>query len=162
MTPKSFLSPFIVQGDIGFFSYKNKNYGKFFCGVQTFSKKIFAVPIRNLKTPTLIKAIEAMTKVLRPISHKTLKNAEFFSFQDKWFKLTRTLLFDGESGLASKEAQNKIANKYNIKVRAEPHYKRNMAERCIRELKLRTALLLELEGKLHIFPSKKKYKNVNL
>ncbi len=54
------------------------------------------------------------------------------------------LLFDGESGLRSK-AQNIIADKFNIKVHAEAFYKRNMAERTICEIKLRMAILLDLE-----------------
>jgi hypothetical protein len=57
------------------------------------------------------------------------------------------LLFDGESGLRSKKAQNIIADKFNIKVHAEAFYKRNMAERAIREIKLRMAVLLDLEKK---------------
>jgi hypothetical protein len=55
------------------------------------------------------------------------------------------LLFDGESGLRSKKTQNIIAEKFKIKVHAEPFYKRNMAERAIREIKLRMAILLDLE-----------------
>lgn len=55
------------------------------------------------------------------------------------------LLFDGESGLRSKKAQTIIFDKFNIKVHAEPFYKRNMAERAIREIKLRMAILLDLE-----------------
>ena len=57
------------------------------------------------------------------------------------------MLFDGESGLRSKKAQNIIADKFNIKVHAEAFYKRNMAERAIREIKLRMAVLLDLEKK---------------
>jgi hypothetical protein len=87
-TPSSFRSPFFAQGDIGtvpllyffqliliyiyiyinfflgFFNYKNKKYGAFFCAVQTFSKTVFAFPIKDLKSDTLIKALEAMSKVL--------------------------------------------------------------------------------------------------
>lgn len=63
-TPHSFKSPYICQGDIGYFSFKNKKYGAFFCGVQTFSRKVFAVPIPNVSTPSLIKAIEQMVKVI--------------------------------------------------------------------------------------------------
>jgi len=91
-TPSSFRSPFFAQGDIGtvpllyffqliliyiyiyinfflgFFNYKNKKYGAFFCAVQTFSKTVFAIPIKDLKSDTLIKALEAMLKVLFIIS----------------------------------------------------------------------------------------------
>jgi hypothetical protein len=83
-TPRSFQSPYYAQGDIGnlnnqkifrftvsfyvfnvpgFFSYNNKKYGQFFCAVQTFTGKVFAVPIRNVKTKSLIDAIQLMTKV---------------------------------------------------------------------------------------------------
>lgn len=55
-------------------------------------------------------------------------------------------MFDGESGLRSKKIQKEIFDKYKIKVHAEPHYKRNMAERAIREVKLRMALLLDIKG----------------
>ncbi len=40
----------------------------FFCAVQTFSKTVFAIPIKDLKSDTLIKALEAMLKVLFIIS----------------------------------------------------------------------------------------------
>ena len=53
---------------LGFFNYKNKKYGAFFCAVQTFSKTVFAIPIKDLKSDTLIKALEAMSKVLFIIS----------------------------------------------------------------------------------------------
>jgi hypothetical protein len=55
------------------------------------------------------------------------------------------LLFDGESGLRSKKAQNIISDKFNIKIHAEAFYKRNMAERAIREIKLRMAIYLDIE-----------------
>ena len=56
-------SPFFVQGDLGFFQYKGKKYGQFFCAVQTFTKRVFAIPIRNIKSETLIDALETMLKV---------------------------------------------------------------------------------------------------
>lgn len=70
-----------------------------------------------------------------------------YVFKEKEFKLTRTLLFDGESGLKSKKTQQEIFEKCQIKVHAEPFYKRNLVERFIREVKLRTAILCELKGK---------------
>ena len=57
---------------LGFFSYNNKKYGQFFCAVQTFTGKVFAVPIRNVKTKSLIDAIQLMTKVAKffsPLNH---------------------------------------------------------------------------------------------
>ena len=65
--------------------------------------------------------------------------------QNKNFKLTTVLLFDGESGLRSKKTQSIIADKYNITVHAESFFKRNMAERAIKEVKLRMAIQLDLE-----------------
>jgi hypothetical protein len=66
-TPQSLYSPYFCQGDLGFFHYKGKKYGQFFCAVQTFTKRVFAIPIRNLQSETLITAIESMLKV--PITH---------------------------------------------------------------------------------------------
>lgn len=57
--------------------------------------------------------------------------------------MTRTVLFDGETALRSKNSQKIIRDKYNIKIYADPFFKRNLAERYIREVKLRTALHLE-------------------
>ena len=65
--------------------------------------------------------------------------------QNKNFKLTTVLLFDGESGLRSKKTQSIIADKYNITVHAESFFKRNMAERAIREIKLRMAIFLDIQ-----------------
>ena len=78
---------------------------------------------------------------------KLTNNLYKFLLQEKEFQLTRTLLFDGESGLRSKTAQQQIFDKYQIKVHAEPYFKRNLAERAIKECKLRMAILLDLEGK---------------
>jgi hypothetical protein len=64
ITPPSQYSPFIAQGDIGFFQYHRKSYGQFFCAVNTYSKKIFAIPIKNLKAETLMLAIKSMLKVI--------------------------------------------------------------------------------------------------
>jgi hypothetical protein len=47
----------------GFFSYQNKKYGQFYCSVNSFNRKIFAVAIPNTKTATLINAIKEMLKV---------------------------------------------------------------------------------------------------
>ena len=63
LTPYSYYSPFIAQGDVGFLSYKGKKYGQFFVAVQTFSKRIFALPISNLKTDSFVQAIQSMLKV---------------------------------------------------------------------------------------------------
>lgn len=68
--------------------------------------------------------------------------------QVKEFTTTKTILFDGESGLRSKNVQKEIYHRFKIKIHAEPYFKRNMAERGIREIKLRLALLLSLESKI--------------
>jgi len=129
ITPHSLKSPFYVQGDIGFFYYKKKRYGQFYIAVNTYTKRIFCIPLRNTKSASLIEAIGAMLK-------------------EKEFKRTKTLLFDGESGLRSQKVQNIIWQKHGLKIHAEPTYKRNQAERSIREIKLRMAILLDLKGNL--------------
>ncbi len=65
--------------------------------------------------------------------------------QNKNLKLTTVLLFEGESGLRSTKTQKIIAENYNITVHAEAFYKCNMAERAIKEIKLRMAIQLDLE-----------------
>lgn len=55
-------------------------------------------------------------------------------------------MFDGESGLRSKKAQQIIYDKFKIKCYADPFFKRNMVERAIKEVKLRMAILLNIEG----------------
>lgn len=64
----------------------------------------------------------------------------------KEFQNAKMLLFDGESGLRGKRVQNILKEKYDLKIHAEPYFKRSMAERAIKEVKLRMALLLEMEG----------------
>ena len=70
----------------------------------------------------------------------------YFTVQDKNFKSTRRLLFDGESALKGKAAQNKIFEALNLKVDAQPYFKRSLAERGILELKLRMAIHLNFLG----------------
>jgi hypothetical protein len=48
---------------LGFFSYQNKKYGIFLVCVQTFTRKIWATPIKNTKIPTLVTAFSALVKV---------------------------------------------------------------------------------------------------
>lgn len=93
--------------------------------MQTYSKHIFACSIPNLKTTSLKSAIGTMIK-------------------NKMFKNTRTLLFDGESGLRGKTVQQDIYDKFKIKIHAQPSFKRNMAERAVKEIKLRITLKLNL------------------
>ena len=66
--------------------------------------------------------------------------------QVREFQKTRTLLFDGESALRSATVQRNILNTLNLKIHAEPFWKRSMAERSIREIKLRMAIHLDFKG----------------
>jgi hypothetical protein len=77
ITPKSQSSPFISQGDIGFLQYKNKKYGQFYVAVQTYTRKVFALPIKNKNSETLIEAIGKMIKVKQHIN-KTTRFAYWF------------------------------------------------------------------------------------
>ena len=62
-TPPTFSSPFIVQGDVGFIAYRNKTYGRFVVFVQTYTRRLFAVPLKNLRLDTLINSIDRLVKV---------------------------------------------------------------------------------------------------
>lgn len=93
ITPQSFRSPWYVQGDLGeyvfvanhppppsppwcdqqshlvffflpgFFSTNRKKYGIFFLAVQTYTKKLFVLPIKSTKSDDLHGAIKLMMKV---------------------------------------------------------------------------------------------------
>ncbi len=63
-------------------------------------------------------------------------------FQDKHFSLTKSIYFDGESALRSKQAQKTIKTQLGVTVFADPYFKRTMAERAVREVKLRMAIRL--------------------
>jgi len=65
--------------------------------------------------------------------------------------MTAKLLFDGEVALTSKKAQQEIKTRYNIVVHAEPFFKRLMAERAIKEIKLRMRILLNLKSNFSLF-----------
>ena len=54
-------------------------------------------------------------------------------------------MFDGETSLRSTAVQARIKKELNINVQAKAFYKRNLAERAIREIKLRMALLLSFK-----------------
>ncbi len=64
------------------------------------------------------------------------------TFQDKHFSLTKSVYFDGESALRSKQAQKIIKTQLGLNVFADPYFKRAMAERAVREIKLRMAIRL--------------------
>lgn len=60
---KSVESPFVAQGDLGYFNYKNKSYGAFCVFVNTYSKYVLAIPVPNKKSVSLIAAVGTMKKV---------------------------------------------------------------------------------------------------
>lgn len=63
------------------------------------------------------------------------------------FAFTNTILFDGESALRSVKAKKKIKEKLGIVLHSDPFFKRNLAERGIREFKTRLSIHLQMEGK---------------
>jgi hypothetical protein len=62
--PTSFRSPYVAQGDLGFFSSHGKQYGAFYLAVNTYSGLITVTKIPNTKMETLILAVGKMTKVI--------------------------------------------------------------------------------------------------
>jgi len=56
------------------------------------------------------------------------------------------LLFDGESSLNSLKAKKKLKDTYNLTIFVNPKYKQVLAERFIREVKLRVSIALDLEN----------------
>jgi predicted acetyltransferase len=66
--------------------------------------------------------------------------------QVREFQKVKTLLFDGESSLRSPALQKEIKNKLQIKIHAEPYWKRSLAERAIGEIKIRMAIHLDFNG----------------
>lgn len=74
--PTSFRSPFISQGDLGFFSLNKKQYGSFMLCVNTYSGFIHISKIANTKLETLVQAVGEMSKVRERgglISNKQIK-----------------------------------------------------------------------------------------
>ena len=71
-----------------------------------------------------------------------------FLIQDTHLKKTKVVLFDGESALANVKAKNEILKRLNIQIYANPSFKRALAERFVKEFKLRMALHLDLKGRL--------------
>lgn len=69
----------------------------------------------------------------------------FFYGQDRNFKHLKILLFDGESALKGATIQQQIEKEFNLKVFAQPGYKRVLAERYIREFKLRLFIALDIK-----------------
>jgi|694.fasta_scaffold73994_3 hypothetical protein len=135
LIPPSFRSPYFLQGDLGFFSYDNKSYGSFFLGVNTFTGKLFVTKISNNKMETLILAIGKMLKVRDFFLSARMATTILIrktNVQDHNFRHGRVLLFDGESGLKSKKAQQILYDKYKLVVHADSGVKRGMAERAIK------------------------------
>ena len=61
--PSSFQSPFLTQGDLGFFSINKKQYGSFMLCANTYSGLIHVSKISNTKLETLVQAVGEMSKV---------------------------------------------------------------------------------------------------
>jgi hypothetical protein len=103
--------------------------------------------------------VEAMSKVTPPHPLTTV-----FAYliiiiimQVREFQKVKTLLFDGESALRSPALQKEIKNKLQIKIHAEPYWKRSLAERAIGELKIRMAIHLDFNGNVSLpIPGNKK------
>jgi hypothetical protein len=72
--PTSVRSPYVSEGDLGFFSFQRKRYGAFFLALQTHSRHIFVAPIANTKAQSIYKAISLMLKVIEqtPLTKKTV------------------------------------------------------------------------------------------
>jgi len=138
--PTSFKSPFMAQGDLGFFSAHRKTYGSFFLAVNSYSGYIHVSKISNTKLATLVEAVAKMVKVnkfsctamFHHHHHHHVIIIFFFKKKDKHFADVHTLLFDGEAALATKKARDLVMEKYHLKLYADPGAKRNMAERGIR------------------------------
>jgi hypothetical protein len=93
--PTSVRSPYVSEGDLGFFSYKKKRYGAFFLAVQTYSRRIFVAPIANTKAESIYKAIGLMLKVT-----SWLAAAPFWFARNKKINdLEVPLFFVAEQGL---------------------------------------------------------------
>ena len=152
--PTSVRSPYVSEGDLGFFSYKKKRYGAFFLAVQTYSRRIFVAPIANTKAESIYKAIGLMLKVTwltAPFwfaKNKKINDLKvpLFLLQNKAFANTKKLLFDGESALKGAASQARVLKLFGLKLEAQPGFKRNSAERYVREFKTRTRIALDLEG----------------
>jgi len=66
--------------------------------------------------------------------------------QDPHLRRTKKLLFDGETALRSAALQDKILKDFGVQVHAESGFKRNQAERGVKEIKLRTTLFMKTRG----------------
>ena len=155
--PMSVRSIYVAEGDLGFFSLRRKKYGAFFLALQSFSRKLFVCPIANTKAASLYAAISLLLKVTggRTLgkgslnNNGILNNVKFFGWseQQKDFRHTKKLLFDGESALKSTASQDRIFKQFGLRVEAQPGFKRNSAERYVKEFKLRTRVALYLAGR---------------
>ena len=97
-----------------------------------------------MKKEALINAVQAMTKVipLPPLPEAY----SWIVVKVREFQDAGVLLFDGESGLRSRDVQRTIYDRLGVIVHAEPLWKRSLAERAIGEIKLRMAIHLDFQG----------------
>lgn len=120
---------------LGFFPMGKRKRGIFFVAVQTFTRKIFSIPLKSTHGEEFLRAIGLMLKVKKK---KLLYDAwvphvkDFNFFQDPEFQFTKKILFDGEAALTSAQIKNKIYSQYSIFVHSEAGYSRNLAERAVR------------------------------
>jgi hypothetical protein len=66
--------------------------------------------------------------------------------QDKHFSRTANILFDGEAGLSSTKSQKEIFDRFGVRVYADAGRHRYMAERAIKEIKIRLSIALDMNG----------------
>lgn len=69
------------------------------------------------------------------------------SFQEPHFQHTKKLLFDGETALRSKTVQQQIMQQCGVQTHAEAGFRRNQAERAIKEVKIRMTVYCQSRGK---------------
>jgi ADP-heptose:LPS heptosyltransferase len=65
--------------------------------------------------------------------------------------MTQVIRFDGESSLRSVRTQDIVFKRFGVRIHARPGYKQLLAERMIKEVKLRVSVALHLQGNLKNF-----------
>jgi hypothetical protein len=62
--------------------------------------------------------------------------------------MTQVIRFDGESSLRSVRTQDIVFKRFGVRIHARSGYKQLLAERMIKEVKLRVSVALHLQGNL--------------
>jgi hypothetical protein len=60
--------------------------------------------------------------------------------------MTQVIRFDGESSLRSVRTQDIVLKRFGVRIQARSGYKQLLAERMIKEVKLRVSVALHLQG----------------